>query len=560
MASSRWLLAAAGVLLAAFAGAGRARAACRTLVVELEPAPFDVERDPRGYREAGGPQVALWLADRTGRWVTDLGVTRLVATYGLGNRPGVWNFASSPRFPYGRRVQALPVWAFSRAAARGVDYPELGFWNDQPETATRFHNDISSDDPFYCRPLRVSEIVDAVTCPTPRFGSCKGDAHPTRRSPYPPRNDLASARPGDAAIVDTFGALNELDAVSMATPAPGTPATLRFPLPPGLQPAEYLVEVEVNKEYDQNASHRYPVQVDSLKPDLYGDPENLGQPSIVWAVPLQLGDQPAVGVAVAAAGYGPWDGQPGGAVAVAGDLLRPIDATISDAPGSGTGRLVVREAPEGRFRVRASTADCEPEAACRAAALRDVEGISVAPESNRARVTFAHAAIEEAGVARAAEGYDVRYRVGLSMSEAEFGAATPAHVVAPGAPGSPAEVELDGLKPETGYAVGVRAHGPCGRSSGLRVAVFSTPAIPFRTVEGCFVATAAFGSPLAAEVSALRAARDRVLAHSVPGRAFVMVYYRVSPALAAIIAGSPLLRGLAREALTPLVAAARSLL
>lgn len=64
----------------------------------------------------------------------------------------------------------------------------------------------------------------------------------------------------------------------------------------------------------------------------------------------------------------------------------------------------------------------------------------------------------------------------------------------------------------------------------------------------CFVATVAFGEE-APELDTLRAFRDRVLARSVPGRAFIGWYYREGPALARFVAARPLLRGMTRSAL-----------
>lgn len=72
---------------------------------------------------------------------------------------------------------------------------------------------------------------------------------------------------------------------------------------------------------------------------------------------------------------------------------------------------------------------------------------------------------------------------------------------------------------------------------------------------GCFIATAAYGSPLHAHVAALRRFRDRYLLTHPPGRALVTTYYRVSPPLAAYIATRPGARALARAILAPLVLA-----
>ena len=70
----------------------------------------------------------------------------------------------------------------------------------------------------------------------------------------------------------------------------------------------------------------------------------------------------------------------------------------------------------------------------------------------------------------------------------------------------------------------------------------------------CFIATAAYGTPMAEEVQVLRKFRDSYLITNPPGQAFVSLYYRVSPPVARLIAGHPALKPLVRAGLWPAVA------
>ncbi len=74
---------------------------------------------------------------------------------------------------------------------------------------------------------------------------------------------------------------------------------------------------------------------------------------------------------------------------------------------------------------------------------------------------------------------------------------------------------------------------------------------------GCFIATAAYGSRMAKDVKVLGRVRDKYLLTNRVGRAFVSLYYNHSPKLANYISSRPLLKGIVRAGLHPLVQAGR---
>jgi uncharacterized repeat protein (TIGR02543 family) len=66
---------------------------------------------------------------------------------------------------------------------------------------------------------------------------------------------------------------------------------------------------------------------------------------------------------------------------------------------------------------------------------------------------------------------------------------------------------------------------------------------------GCFIATAAYGSPTAEQLDVLREFRDAVLLESTAGSKLVALYYKLSPPVADFISGNSFLRTRVRELL-----------
>jgi hypothetical protein len=73
-------------------------------------------------------------------------------------------------------------------------------------------------------------------------------------------------------------------------------------------------------------------------------------------------------------------------------------------------------------------------------------------------------------------------------------------------------------------------------------------------VSRCFIATAAYGTPMAEEIQILREFRDEYLLTNPVGQALVDLYYRVSPPMAEFITEHPSLKPIARVGLVPSVA------
>lgn len=74
-----------------------------------------------------------------------------------------------------------------------------------------------------------------------------------------------------------------------------------------------------------------------------------------------------------------------------------------------------------------------------------------------------------------------------------------------------------------------------------------------RPIEGCFIATVAYGTPMAEELDILRYWRDNSLKTNWIGRQFVNLYYATSPPIANFIKKRNYLRRFVRKCLNPFI-------
>lgn len=80
------------------------------------------------------------------------------------------------------------------------------------------------------------------------------------------------------------------------------------------------------------------------------------------------------------------------------------------------------------------------------------------------------------------------------------------------------------------------------------------PGNPSPPTGGCFIATAAYGTPMAEEIEVLREFRDEYLITNPVGEALMEFYYKVSPPMAEFINEHPTLKPVVRAGLVPVVA------
>jgi len=507
-------------------------AECRAIDVDFLPQESP-NADPGTRRPL---QIVAWIETPSGEFVETVFITQQVGTYGLGNRPGRFDFNSGPLWPYGRRTTVFPVWAHRH----GLSFPELVFQDGQDDNLSHISGKCSTD-PHYCAPLLTTEPEwDTGTCASVPFTD-KG-TFGTGQSLYPPREDVIRKVGNDAPSVDEYEMLNPFDAVSKASPKSGVPAAFTWTMPADFPAGDFVMWLEVSREFDQNATYsvdRYPGP--QVAYGNYGVPYR-GQPSVIYRVPFTVGNTETSATTLDWYGYGDPDGIDG--------AIRQPDGTITiDTPGSGAQRLGI--VPGGNYRVRVN-AGADPDFAAPAGPSE----LSVSLSRGNARISFI--APGDDGVTGRVTGYEVRYLVGSDVTEDNFATA----IVAKPAidivdAGALQELELEKLLPETTYSVGIRALDNCGNAGPVSVISFTTPSRASGEVDACFIATAAYGSLMANDVEQLRRFRDLALSHSVLGQLAITTYYTFSPPVAGVVGESEVLRTTARTWLGPIVSAVR---
>jgi hypothetical protein len=510
------------------------------------------------------------------------------------------------------------------AAPGATPFPRIIFQHRPEGYASRTCEDSTHDAYYclsFSADTTRKDALDAITCATP-FNSDKGrimtaaDASSGYSEPveigvtqdskralsatslYPPRRDFVScADPStvdvcmggtspcqdhpDSATYATIArqVMPEIDAVTMATPPADTEQTVMFSVPSSWADGDYVAYLEINTEGDYNSTFNSntlptPVSVDwDSWAESYGYPYR-GQPSVVYAVPFTLGPA-ATYSTMTPVGFGSVDGtdaDPG--------LMHAMDGTITDdpqgAPGSGSDRLrlmSVTQTARLQVEVRPCTGELPP------GAPSDLTAEPVADTKHSHEWAHLHFVVP-GNTAGGISKYEVRVSSMSPIVEGDAtsfirglpaqaaSAKTEALVLPAGVPsGSAVDVDFGGLAPSTHYWVGVRAVDDCNRPGPHAVAELTTSKIHYTTLPPvspfkgqCFIATAAYGSALEPTVSAMRRARDQLLAEVPLFSVAADLYGRSGPAAAAVLRRSDTARVLARGLLGPLATTAEAVI
>ncbi|MDB4959958.1 MAG: Fibronectin type domain protein [Myxococcales bacterium] len=502
-------------------------------------------------------QIVAWVEDATGKYLDTIYLTRKVGVFGLGNRPGRFDFNSGPvpnpaahvddMWPYGRRVTTFPVWAHRH----GLSFPKVVFQNGDENGLSHSSSESSSEHDPYCRPLLKDAdpsqcgcmdkmMWDTGTCATPAF-SDKGKLSATEKSLYPPRVDVTRQAGVDSPSVDMYKTLNPFDAVSHATPIGGQSPAIRWAAPM-VGAGQYSVFVEVSKEFDMNAVYNptmFPSPTVSYGD--YGLPYR-GQPSVVYSVPFTVSGSPVVATSQDYIGYSDPTGN-------TGDIRPPDTSITTTTPGSGASRLELVSDGSAMYRLRVTATPVLDNLPPDAPTQLDTTAVGGAGASLR------FIAPGDDGQIGKVAGYEIRVRANSEITADNFTDSMPVTAtIAPADPGMIQTFDLGGLLPSTDYWVAVRAFDKCHNPSPLVIAKFTTTDRQIGEVNACFIATAAYGSAMANEVELLRHFRDEMLRSSVLGELAIETYYTFGPAVAGVVGESELMRATARQALAPVIA------
>jgi len=162
---------------------------CKVIELDFTPAEIAIAAAMRA-----NSQIVAWIEDPAGNYVETVFITQQTGTFGLGNRPGRFDFNSGPKWPYGRRM-VFPIWA----QRHGITFEEVEFQNQDESNLSHPFNESSRENRF-CRPLMPTEgLWDTGTCASAVFTD-KGELMPGKASKYPPRNDVVRATPDHPSV------------------------------------------------------------------------------------------------------------------------------------------------------------------------------------------------------------------------------------------------------------------------------------------------------------------------------------------------------------------------
>jgi len=523
---------------------------CRGVEVRFTPQGLPAKNG----REELRPQIAVWIEKKDGSYLTDLFVTRSIGMLGLGNRPGNGWMKSDFRWPYGRRPQSLPVWAYHRGKTYGyvmmggkcspVCPPDFQGSPSDDDNTIAYHGPVSSTENYYCSPSgwRIQKMngVDVVSCASAFYGS-KGYYVAGKNSHYPPRADLSMTGGNDSADVKRFAPDNDVAAISGATPPNGKLIDpIRWFADSLIPDDDYILFVEVGIEGDFNAY--WPTGKATPEPHAEWDhlgKDPFGQPSIVYKVPFRLDKSGRVATVTDYVGYGDFKGESG--------KLNPPDNTISQSGGSGADRLALTTDANGSWRVKVAVTPCDP-------SLCEMPQTPSKLQFHDITDTTFRLDFQVPSGAPAAE-YRVRYQSTGPITVDNFARALPAPSANLAPPGSMVGSQIVGLLPKTKYYLAVQPMSRCGSPGPLITGEVDTSSANFTTLSGCFIATAAFGSELEPEVNLLRRVRDRYLVTNPLGQTLVGSYYTVSPGIALLVGQHAPIKHMVRDTLRPLARA-----